>query len=152
MLDTTLETIRNARQLIWLNEPADIARLREKKGTRGQGASAVLYAHMKLGQLAVMLNHLRGEARQGRVDLPTMKTVTASLLEFYAAQYVGFYQLIDTAQVVRQAKEALTEIKTLQDYGALVSELALYIGRVDYWVDFQIPWAKFGEVFEEIAS
>jgi hypothetical protein len=78
-----------------------------------------------------------------------MKTVTEPFLEFHAGLYGGFYQLTDTAEVVRWAKQALSEVETLEDYATLIGELTLYVGRVDYWVDLEIPWAKFGQVFEE---
>jgi hypothetical protein len=148
-MQAPLEKIRVAREAIWLNEPADIARLRTRKGARNQGASAVLYAAMKLGQLVTFLNQLREVARQDGVDLGTMKAVTDPLLEFYGGTYAGFYQMTDTAAAVRQAQAALWEVKTLEEYAALTGELSLYIGRMDYWVDLLIPWAKFGEVYEQ---
>ena len=151
-MEKALEKVRVAREAIWLEEPPDIGRLRGRKGARNQGASAVLYAAIKLATLITFLNHMRGVAKQGKVDLETMKTLTESFLEFHAGLYGGFYQLTNTAQVVRWAKEALSEVKTLEDYATLVGELALYVGRVDYWVDLEIPWAKFGQVFEEIAA
>ncbi len=89
-------------------------------------------------------------ARQGGIDLPAMKAITAPLLESYATQYGGFYQMTDTAAVVRMAKAALEDVKSLGDYVALTGELSLYVGRMDYWVDLLIPWAKFGEVYEQI--
>ena len=149
MLDEILNEIITARQAIWVDEPGDIARLRTRKGTRQQGASPILYATAKLGQLAVFLNHLRDVSRQSQIDLETVKVITRSLLEFYAAQYGGFYQLTDTAQIVRRAKQALAEIHTTEDYVRLIGELELYIGRMDYWVDYEIPWAKLGVVFEQ---
>ena len=148
-MEKVLKKIKAAREAIWLEEPPDIERLRTRKGARNQGASAVLYAALKLATLITFLNHVRGVAKQGGVDLETMKTVTESFLEFHAGLYRGFYQLTDTAEVVRWAKEALSEVKTLEDYATLMGELALYVGRVDYWVDLEIPWAKFGRVFEE---
>jgi len=75
-----------------------------------------------------------------------MRTITDSLLEFYANQYGGFYGLTDTAHVVRLGREALAHVQTLDEYVTLVGELALYVSRMDYWVDFLIPWAKFGQV------
>ncbi len=146
----TLEEIKAAREAIWLNEPADIARLKKVKGARNQGASAVLYAAMKLGQLVVFLNHLREVARKGGVDLGTMKAILDPLLESYAGTYGGFYQMTDTATVVRKGRAALSGVKTLEEFVALTGELSLYIGRMDYWVDLLIPWAKFGEVYERI--
>ena len=148
-MQASLEKIRAAREAIWLHEPADVGRLRTRKGARNQGASAVLYAAMKLGQLVVFLNHLRGVARQGGVDLKTMQHITEPLLEFYATQYGGFYQLIDTAAIIRQGETALRGVRTLDEYAALVGELSLYIGRMDYWVELEIPWPQFGEVFEQ---
>lgn len=150
MLKSLLDQIIAARQSIWLTEPPDLARLRTQKGTRHQGASPVLYATAKLGQLAVFLNHLRQVARQYPVDLPTMRALTDSLLEFYANQYGGFYGLTDTAQIVRLGKDALAHAQTIEDYITVVGELALYVSRVDYWVDSLIPWAQFGELYEKI--
>jgi hypothetical protein len=149
-MQASLEKIKTAREAIWLNEPADIGRLRTRKGARNQGASALIYAAMKLGQLVVFLNHLRGVARQGGADLRTMKAITVELLEFYAKMYADHYQMADTAAVVRQAKVALQEVETLEKYVVLTGELSLYIGRMDYWVDLLIPWAKFGEVYEQV--
>ncbi len=149
MLSETVAALSAARQAIWENEPADIARLRTRKGTRQQGASAILYATAKLGQLTVFLNHLRGVVLQNPVELETVKVITESLLEFYAAQYGGFYQLTDTAHIVRQAKHALAHVQSAEEYVRLIGELALYVGRVDYWVDYEIPWAQFGECFEQ---
>ncbi len=148
-MQAALERIRAARQAIWLEPPADIARLRTKKGSRNQGASAVLYAAMKLGQLVTFLNHVRGVARQGGVELGTMKAVTGPLLESYAGMYGGFYQMTDAAELVREAHAALGEAVSLESYAELTGELSLYLGRLDYWVDLLIPWARFGEVYEE---
>jgi hypothetical protein len=151
-MEKALKKIKAAREAIWLEEPPDMERLRGRKGARNQGASAVLYAATKLATLITFLNHVRGVARQGGVDLETMKAVTEPFLEFHAGLYGGFYQLTDTAEVVRWAEEALSEVKTLEDYATLMGELALYVGRVDYWVDLEIPWAKFGQVFEEVVA
>ncbi len=145
-----LEEIRAARETIWSTEPADIARLKNRKGARNQGASAVLYAAMKLGQLVVFLNHLREVARKGGVDLGTMKAILDPLIESYAGTYGGFYQMTDTAVIVRKGRAALSDVKSLEEFIALTGELSLYIGRMDYWVDLLIPWAEFGEVYERI--
>jgi hypothetical protein len=145
----SLEKIRSARGDIWWNEPAEVRRLPGIKGARGQGASTVLYAATKLATLITFLNHVRGVANQGGVDLTTMKAVAEPYLEFHAGVYGNFYQFADTARVVRQAKEILSQAETLEDYAAVVEELSMYLNRIDYWVDMKIPWAKFGRVFEE---
>ncbi len=148
-MESALEKIKAARQAIWSEEPAEIQRLPRKKAARNQAASTVIYAATKLATLISFLNHMRDVARQEVVDVATMRMVTEPYLEFHAAVYGNFYQFKDTAQVVRWAKEALTKVNSLDDYAAVVGELAIYLNRVDYWVDLKIPWARFGEVFEE---
>ena len=78
------------------------------------------------------------------------RCLAAPLLEFYAATYGGFYQMSDTAAVVRRAKAALQGVETLQEYAAVTGGLCLYIGRMDYWVDLLIPWAGFGDMLEQM--
>jgi hypothetical protein len=143
-----LERIKAAREAIWYEEPEELVDLTGRKATREQAASTVLYASTKLATLITFLNHVRGVAQGGGVDLATMKAVTAPYLEFHAGVYGNFYKLAGTAEVVRWANDALAEVATLEDYATLVGELAIYLNRVDYWVDLKIPWATFGRVFE----
>jgi hypothetical protein len=151
-MEKPLERIMAAREAIWFEEPREIERLTSIKATRNQSASTVLYAATKLATLITFLNHMRGVARGGGVDLGTMKTVTEPFLEFHAGVYGGFYQLSDTAETVRWAKEALADVTSLEDYATLTGELAIYLNRVEYWVDLKIPWARFGQVFEQLVS
>ena len=148
-MEENLEKIRAARQSIWTEEPAEVKRLPGIKGAWNQGASTILFATTKLVTLITFLNHMRDIARQGGVDLETMKTVTAPYLEFHAAVFGNHYQLAEAAQVIRWAKEALPNLKTLAEYATLIEELAIYLNRLDYWVDLKIPWARFGQVFEQ---
>ena len=148
-MDEALERIRAAREAIWFAEPPEIARLDHIKAARNQGASTLLYAATKLATLITFLNHMRGVARTGEVDLATIKTVTEPFLAFHAGSYGGFFQLSDTAEAVRWAKEALARASRLEEYAALVGELAIYLNRVDYWLELRIPCARFGQVFEQ---
>jgi hypothetical protein len=148
-MEKALDKIKAAREAIWYEEPEEIERLTGRKATRNQGASTVLYAATKLATLLTFLNHVRGVAKGGAVDLGTMKAVTEPFLEFHAGVYGNFYQLADTAETVRLAVEALSQVTTLEEYAALMGELAIYLNRVDYWVDLKIPWAAFGQVFEQ---
>jgi hypothetical protein len=147
-----LDKIKAAREEIWYEEPHELVRLTGRKATRNQAASTVLYAATKLATLITFLNHVRGVAQGGGVDLATMKAVTVPFLEFHAGVYGNFYQLAGTAEVVRWANDALVEVATLEEYATLMGELAIYLNRVDYWVDLKIPWAMFGRVFEQELS
>ena len=148
-MQTALRKIRTARQSIWSEEPSEITRLPSIKGAWDQGASTILFAATKLAHLITFLNHMRGVAQRGGVDLETMIQVTKPYLEFHAGVFENHYQLADTAQVTRWAADAVAGVGSLEDYAALIGELAIYLNRVDYWVDLKIPWAKFGRVFED---
>jgi hypothetical protein len=147
-MEDTLNRIRSAREAIWFVEPGEVARLVQIKATGNQAASTVLYATTKLATLITFLNHMRGMARGGGVDLQTMVAVTVPYLDFHAGVFGNFYKLADTAQVVRWAGQALPEAQSLGEYAALLEELAIYLNRIDYWIDFKIPWAAFGRTFE----
>jgi hypothetical protein len=148
-MEEALEKIKAAREAIWYEEPEEIEGLTGRKATRNQAASTVLYAATKLATLLTFLNHVRGVALQGGVELETMKAVTGPFLEFHAGVYGNFYRFAGTAATVRVAVEALSEVTTLEEYAALMGELAIYLNRIDYWVDQKIPWAAFGQVFEQ---
>ena len=145
----TLQKIRAARRAIWTEEPPEVKRLPGIKGAWNQGASTVLFAATKLATLITFLNHMRGMARQGDVGLETMKVVTAPYLEFHAAVFGNHYQFTEAAQVIRWAKEDLLGVQSLAEYATILEELAIYLNRLDYWVDLKIPWARFGQVFEQ---
>jgi hypothetical protein len=147
-MEETLAKIVAARKAIWFEEPEEIARLPEIKAARDQGASTVLFAATKLATLITFLNHMRGVAKEGGLDLETLKAVTEPYLAFHAGVYGNFYQLSDTAKVVRWAQEAVTDAASLDEYITAVGELAIYLNRIDYWVDLKIPWAAFGHAFE----
>ena len=151
-MEDTLSRIRSAREAIWFAEPDEVTRLVQIKATGNQAASTVLYATTKLATLITFLNHMRGLARGGGVDLGTMVAVTVPYLDFHAGVFGNFYKLADTAQVVRWASRALPEVQSLGEYAALLEELAIYLNRIDYWIELKIPWAAFGRTFEQELS
>jgi hypothetical protein len=145
------QQIRAAREEIWHEEPPEVKQLSSRKAARGQAASTVLYATTKVATLITFLNHMRGVAREGGVDLATMKAVTVPYVRFHAGVIGGFYQLAETARIVRLAKAALGEAGSLDEFADLLGELSIYLNRIDYWIDLHIPWAAFGRAFEEQA-
>ena len=146
-----LQQIRSAREEIWHEEPLEVQRLSGRKAARGQAASTVLYATTKLATLITFLNHVRGVAREGGVELATMKAMTVPYVRFHAGILGGFYQLAETARITRLAEGALGEAGSLDEFANLLEELSIYLNRIDYWIDLHIPWAAFGRAFEEQA-
>lgn len=149
-MNEILNQIRAAREQIWHEEPLEVQQLSSRKAARGQAASTVLYATTKLATLITFLNHMRGVAHEGGVELATMKAVTVPYVRFHAGIIGGFYQLAETARIVRLAEGALGEAGSLDEFANLLGELSIYLNRIDYWIDLHIPWAAFGRVFEEL--
>ncbi|MCL7454922.1 MAG: hypothetical protein M8467_17945 [Anaerolineae bacterium] len=147
-----LKEIQSAREAIWLEEPLEVKQLSDRKAARGQAATTLLSATTKLATLITFLNHVRGVARQGGVDLGTMKAVTAPYLAFHANVLAGFYRLAETARIVRLAEGALAVVDDLDGFATLLGELSIYLNRVDYWIDLRVPWAAFGRTFEKELS
>ncbi len=153
-LKKDLQSIALARKAIWDEPPPEISRLWTKKGARGEGATTLIRATRRLSELATFMHQIRGIARRGGADLETLKIITCSYLEFYA-DYLGgdYFAMTTLANLLNQAKGVLPRAQTEEDFIALVSELALYASRMDSWVfDFVIPWATFGETFEQVAA
>jgi hypothetical protein len=149
-----LEVLVSARQSVWLEEPAEFRSLRTKKGARNQGATTLIRATRRLAELSTTMHRFRAAARQGGVDLQTLKLLTASTLEFYADYFGGeYYGMQQFPQALREAKAALPEVETLEEYGKLVSELTVYTSRMDLWIfDVMIPWSEFGKVWDRVAA
>lgn len=145
---TAVEHIARARAAITFEEPADIGRLFQQRGTRGQRATSTVYAMMKLAQLTVILGHLRDLALKGEMDLPTLKAVAAEQMKFYGKTYGGFYQMTDTAAIVQTGLESLPAVETLADFAELAGVVSNYVGRIEYWVDARVPWPQLGAAFE----
>ena len=143
-----LQQIQAAREKIWHEEPLEVKQLASRKAARGQAASTVLYATTKLATLITFLNHIRGVALDGGVELGTMKAVTVPYVRFHAGIIGGFYELAETARIVRLAEQALGDAERLDEFASLLGELSIYLNRIDYWIDLHIPWAAFGRVFE----
>jgi hypothetical protein len=147
-VQAAVDQIAGARAAITFDEPADINRLFQQRGTRGQRATSTFYAMMKLAQLTVILGHLRGLALQGGLDLPTLKAIAAEQMAFYGKTYRGFYQMTDTAAIVQTGLAALPSVETVADFAALAGAVSNYVGRIEYWVDARVPWPQLGAAFE----
>lgn len=149
-----IDSVAAARQAIWLEQPAELSSLWTKKGARNQGATTLIRATRRLAELSTTLHRLRAAAKQGGLDLATLRTFTASFLGFYADYFGGEYYTMERfSQILRRAKEGVSDVETLEEYLELATELTLYTSRMDLWVfDVMIPWSEFGKTFDQIAA
>jgi len=143
-----IDFIRKERKRIWLIEPDEVKRLLKTTGTFDQTCTVVLYAESETRQMADFLYCLRDAAKREAVMLDSLRATTRNLLDLMAAKWEGSYHLSDTLRVIKEAAFALDKKMNKDDYNALVEELLLYIGRLNFWIEVHIPWYEIIGTFE----
>ncbi len=153
-LSRYLVVVASDRQAVWSEPPAEISRLWSKKGARNEGATTLIRATRRLAELATFMHEVREVALRGGADLATLKAITSEYLFFYS-DYLGgdYYAMTTLSKILDEARAIMPSVETTEDFVAVVSELALVTAKMDSYVfDFVIPWAAFGETFEEVAA
>jgi hypothetical protein len=145
-----IDFIKKERKKIWLVEPNEVKKLLETTGTFGQTCTVVLYIESETRQMVDFLYCLREAAKQEDVTLDSLRTITRTWLDLTAAKAEGWYHLSDTLRIIKEAASALDRITTKDYYNALLEELLLYIGRLNFWIEMRIPWYEIIGTFEWI--
>ncbi len=76
-----------------------------------------------------------------------MKKATLLMLGFDQRQASVYYRLDGTTKLLKGAIAALKKVRTRKGYQPLVSELLLYLGRLNCWIDLEIPWSRLAKAF-----
>ncbi len=142
-----IKMIRKEREKIWLRQSEDIATMKRRIGSMKQNFTTVMYGDTDTQAMVKYLYNLREASKMKRADLTTLKQATALMLEFDRRRAIVYYRLNRTAKLLGEAIEALKKVRTLKGYQALIGEVLLYIGRLNYWIDLEIPWAKLAKAF-----
>jgi len=148
-LNEAIEFIRAEREKIWLNEPADIDRVKHRIGAKGQSLTVVFFANREVSAIARSLFGFRELAlSDDPVDLETLKRVTLQLLGGASGMFGQMvYNMTDAQKIYSRALEALPEANTRQEYQALIEELIHYSVRLEQWTDRAIPWKPLSDLF-----
>jgi hypothetical protein len=147
-LKNAIESIKKERKRIWFNEPADLESLKKRLGVKNQSLTVVIFAYRDMAAIVKYLYVFREISRGEGFDLETVKRVTIELLKIDCARFgTTFYRLKEMERIFAEAIEALTDASTPGEYLALIEELIIYTGRFEQWIDREIPWNKFADIF-----
>jgi galactokinase len=138
-------------EAIWMEKPADVTRTRNRKGPRGQNFTIISYTESETRALVDSLYNMRVTANQENVDVLTLAKTTANLINFLGSRYTRYYNMVDTPQLFKETAEVLEkEVKTKEQFIKLLEPLTSYVGKLNYWYDYEIPWDELGDEFSKL--
>jgi hypothetical protein len=144
-----IDKVRSKRQEIWVDEPEEVKA--SFINARGSGDSAFfpcLFGDFEARACHHILYTLRQTLRDGGVDLQTIKLLTQNSLRNYLP-YLRWPGLNDSEKFIQAAAEDLSVIDSEDEFILLLEELALYVGRLNFWIDQNMPWYELIQAFEE---
>ncbi|MBN2441564.1 MAG: hypothetical protein JXJ04_09455, partial [Spirochaetales bacterium] len=142
ILDETVMEIQKEREKIWLEKPEDINLLRKKIGTKNQNFTIVMYANSDTQAMVKYLFNFLEASKQRKIDINTMKNITIQILKFDQRKMLVYYNLSRTSLIIEKAISAITKINGINEYKKIIKELLLFIGKINYWIDLEIPWKQ----------
>jgi hypothetical protein len=148
-LGDVLRFVARERERIWWTIPSDILRLRGRKGARQQNFTVTMYADGDTRAVGRYLYHLRESSLSDDIDLHTLMQVTLIFLRFDQRRLLRYFELHDAAAVFSRVLHVLPTVHTTSEYRQLIEELLLYVNRLNYWIDLQIPWHKLVTTFSK---
>jgi len=134
---------------IWLNRPKDIEALKMRMGTKNQNLTTLIYAEGDTRAFVKYLSSLRELCISEEIDLNTIKKITEIFLRSDQSRAIRYYRMEGFAQFLKEAMEVLQKVSSIQDYKSLIEEVLIYVGRVNFWIDEQIPWSELSSYFLE---
>ena len=142
------EKVQKKREEIWVNEPQEVkASFLTAKGSGDSAFFPCLYGDFEARACHHVLYTLRQTLRSGSVDFETIKLMTKNSLINYLP-YLSWPGLLDSESFIKQTAEELFAIDSKNEFLRLLEELALYVGRLNYWIDQGMPWYELIQAFE----
>lgn len=147
-----LQELEEARKSIWLTKPDEVERVRGRKGARGQNFSIMVYAEGDTRGVIDFLHSVRTTVKEENIDLKTMIAIAVNHLEFQANRFERYYDMVDLPGLMKKTSTGLKEVKDKEEYLRLIEAFMLYIGKINYWLDLEIPWSELAERYESVKA
>ena len=136
------------RKEIWVDEPQEVkASFKTAKGTGDSTFFPCLYGDFEARACHHALYTLRQTLRSGDVDFETIKVLARNSLRNYLP-YLNWPRLHDSEKFIKAVAEELSAIDSESEFTQLLEELALYVGRLNYWMDQSMPWYELIQAYE----
>jgi len=149
-----LELLENERKKIWtVNKPKDVERMRTRIGAREQNYTINAYSVGDTNAIVDFLHSMRVTAQEENMDIKTLASAVCNLLSFEASRFTRYYNLEDTTKLFEKTVDVLKkEVKTAQEFLEVIEALMRYIGKLNYWLDLEIPWAELAVEYERLKA
>jgi hypothetical protein len=138
-----LDEARRARKAMWQAPPAEIERLRARRGVM-LPFGPLVFAESETRKLHENLWLLRE-----RGDARLIAESGALLIRGAANQLSDFLGLHDSAHALIAMADALGDAGVSR---AILDEAILFVGRMSHWLDLYFPWQKLNTLAEAAAS
>lgn len=146
-----VKELREKRLEIWENEPEEVRKsLLNSKGAYGQSFFPALFATEGTRNLHFTIVSFRKVALKETSDLDTMKDLLKSLMDIRVDQTFNWGGMPEIAKHLENVTHNIGAISERGEFIALLEELALYIGRLNYWLDTKMPWHELYNLYEKV--
>lgn len=150
--DQLLKKIRGARERIWLDPPEELPAVATREAQGNQRLSIWLYAESDTRMFTEVMYVLRCCAMEESSDLETMKKCIGRLLEFIGSVLDRYYYQKEAAALSLETAQGLAAASDRASFLRLLEEYMLYFGKLNYWIDQQIPWGRLGALADKVFS
>lgn len=137
------DDVRKARVEIWDQIPPEVEDLTHHHGIL-QPAGIILYAEAMTREFAELLWTFMDGLKQGELQEADVRQALDVTLGHFALRLEGFYALPAAASIVLAAKSAVTS-STTDEFVEMMTELRLYLTRLNLWIDLLMPWNEINE-------
>lgn len=139
-----------ARDPLFRTPPEEITALLRRQGAQ-QPAGGLLYSEADTRNFHEILFVIHQTVSAGPEGPAGLQRLIAALLAYYAARFRGWYGLEEAAGRIEALAAGL-------DYGdraaflAGLEELMAVAGRVNFWIDAQLPWFQINETLKRVTD
>ena len=122
-------------------KPKDVDLMRKRLGARDQNFSICTYAIGETNGIVDVLHCIRITAQQESVDLKTLISFTCNLLTLGVFRHRVYYNMLNSAKLLEKSVDVLKKkVKTKSEFIEIIAALAIYLGKLNYWLDLEMPW------------
>lgn len=142
MNEALLSKIDDATQAIWMDKPADVARMVGRNYETGKEFSVWAYAWGYLSNLGDLMYEYFQLGNAGTGDLETLKLLAARQCRRYSASFEHAAHMSDTYTLLLEAADGFEAVEDHAAFAKLARTLQRYLMQVSFWVDIELPWAE----------
>lgn len=137
-----LKEIQKETKKIWINKPEDINLMLVRKGPRGYNFTVCDYAAGATNAIVYFFHCIRITLKKEEtVDLKTLIALTCNLLNIEASRYRRYYNMRTSPELIEKVVDILrNKVKSVDEFSEILDTLTIYIGKLNYWLDLEVPW------------